>query len=120
MGVVENFRMAFAPLMFRLSNGGPRCTDTMVACPNCYAPAFIRRSERLTETVKHMQCHCTNTACGLTFEAEIIVTRIFSPGGCLRDDIGLPIVPRNDLVHIYPPSGKPDTEQISMFEADTT
>ena len=112
--------LVHAPLEFRTSSGGPKTAQTLVACPNCGGPCFIRKSDRLTEIVKRMTCHCTNTACAMTFEAEIIAIRIFSPGGCLRDDIRLPVVVREQVPHIYPPTGKPDTKQISMFESDTT
>lgn len=108
-----------APLAFRLQNGGPASGDrALVTCPKCNAPAFIRRSERLTELVKVMTCHCTSSGCGHIFEAQIVVTATLVPGLVERPDLNLPVRPRDQVPHVMPPKrGGDDPDQVSMFDA---
>jgi hypothetical protein len=107
-----------APLQFRVWNGGAASgVRALVTCPKCAAPAFIRRSERLTETVKQLTAHCTNSGCGHIFEAEIVITRTLVPGLIDRPDLNLPVAPRDTVPHVLPPArdGPDDPDQMSMF-----
>ena len=106
-----------APLEFRVRSGGAPARDSaLITCPKCEAPCFIRRSERITEKVKHLHAHCTNTGCGHTFMAEISFVHSFNPGLVERPDLDLPVCPRDKVPHVPPPrSGDGDSDQISMF-----
>lgn len=73
-----------APLEFRIRSGGAPAKDSaFITCPKCEAPCFIRRSERITETVKHLHAHCTNTGCGHTFLSQVKAL-LPPPGGGQR------------------------------------
>jgi hypothetical protein len=106
-----------APLEFRLRSGGAPAKDSaLLTCPKCEAPAFIRRSERVTATVKHLHAHCTNTGCGATFKMEIVLVHMINPGLIQRPDLDLPQCPASEVPHILPPTRDgPDPDQISMF-----
>lgn len=106
-----------APLEFRVRSGGAPARDSaLITCPKCEAPCFIRRSERITEKVKHLHAHCTNTGCGHTFMAEISFVHSFNPGLVERPDLDLPVCPRDKVPHVLPPrAGDGDSDQISMF-----
>jgi hypothetical protein len=110
-----------APLEFRLRSGGAPAKDAaFITCPKCEAPCFIRRSERITERVKHLHAHCTNTGCAHTFLAEVSFVHSFSPGLLDRKDLDLPICPRDKVPHVLPPRGGEDhPDQHSMFGAGT-
>ncbi len=106
-----------APLQFRLRSGGGLAKDTaFVTCPKCDAPCFIRRSERITERVKHLHAHCTNTGCGHTFMSELSFVHSFNPGIIDRPDLDLPMCPRDQVPHVLPPRGGGDEpDQMTMF-----
>lgn len=107
-----------APLEFRLRSGGTLARDAAFAtCPKCDAPCFIRRTERITPTTKHLVCHCTNSGCGHTFLAELVFVHSYNPGLVERPDLDLPICPRDHVPHVLPPARDgPDEDQISMFK----
>jgi hypothetical protein len=106
-----------APLAFRVRSGGAPAKDAaFITCPKCEAPCFIRRSERLTEKVKHLHAHCTNTGCGHTFMCEVNFVHSFSPGLIERPDLDLPMCPKDKIPQVLPPrGGDPDPDQTSMF-----
>lgn len=106
-----------APLEFRVRSGGAPAKDSaFITCPKCEAPCFIRRSERITERVKHLHAHCTNTGCGHTFLAEVNFVHSFNPGLVDRPDLDLPHCPRDKIPHVMPPrSDDPPADQMSMF-----
>jgi len=106
-----------APLEFRVRSGGAPAKDSaFITCPKCEAPCFIRRSERITERVKHLHAHCTNTGCGHTFLAEVNFVHSFNPGMVDRPDLDLPECPRDKIPHVMPPRGDDaPTDQMSMF-----
>jgi len=107
-----------APLAFRVSNGGAGARDPFIVCPKCEAPAFIRRSERQTEKVKHLTCHCTNSACGHIFKMELVFVHTLVPGNIDRPDLDLPVCPRDQLHHVMPPPrASADDGQITMFDS---
>lgn len=106
------------PLQFRMRSGGSQSPDrAFVICPKCDAPSFIRHSERLTEKVKHMTCHCTNSGCGHIFTMELSFVHSLVEGNLDRPDLDLPVCPREQVRHILPPArdGPDNTDQISMF-----
>lgn len=107
-----------APLDFRLRSGGAPAKDSaFVICPKCDAPCFIRKSERITERVKHLIAHCTDSGCGHIFEAEVVFIQTLVEGNISRPDLNLPVCPRDKVPHVRPPSrDAPDhADQISMF-----
>lgn len=109
-----------APLAFRLRSGGkPSKDDALVICPKCEAPCFIRKSDRVSERVKHILAHCTNTGCAHTFLLELVFVHSISPGLIDRPDLDLPICPSNRVPNVIPPRrDKDDGDQISMFSGD--
>lgn len=113
-----NAPLIIAPLKHRVSNGGKTAKgNSLILCPHCDAPCTIRHSERVTETVKHLICQCSNSSgCGATFLSEIVFVHFFNPGLVERPDLDLPVCPRDRAPHIFPPDkGNEESEQISMF-----
>lgn len=106
-----------AELEFRLRSGGAPAKDSaFMVCPKCEAPCFIRKSQRLTPTVKHLICHCTDSACGHTFRSEVVFIHSLVEGNIQRPDLNLPVCPRDQVPHVRPPvRSEADTDQISMF-----
>ncbi|RVU03908.1 hypothetical protein EOE18_13695 [Novosphingobium umbonatum] len=107
--------MLSAALQFRLRNGGSQSRAAMITCPICSAPAFIRRSERLSETTKLLGAHCTNTGCGATAEWVISLKWMVNPGLIDRSDLDLPRCPPERITQVFPPDPEEDTNQLSMF-----
>ncbi|WP_337846884.1 ogr/Delta-like zinc finger family protein [Sphingomonas sp.] len=116
-GKLQGQPLIEAPLEFRVRSGGaPAKASAFITCPKCEAPCFIRRSERITEKVKHLHAHCTNTGCGHTFMVEVSFVYSFNPGLVNRPDLDLPLCPREKIPHVLPPrSGEADDDQMSMF-----
>jgi hypothetical protein len=109
--------LVHAPLEFRIRSGGAPAKDSaFITCPKCEAPCFIRRSERITETVKHLHAHCTNTGCGHTFLSQVSFVHSFNPGLVERADLNLPLCPRDQIPQVMP-AGRDngDDNQINMF-----
>ncbi len=106
-----------AELEFRLrSGGGPAKDSAFIVCPKCDAPCFIRKSLRLTQTVKHLICHCTDSGCGHIFRAEVAFIHSLVEGNIDRPDLDLPVCPRDQVPHVRPPARDgPDPDQVSMF-----
>lgn len=113
--------MVAAPLRFQLRSGGQQTkSNALVTCPKCEAPAFIRKSKRITATIKHITCHCTNSGCGHIFTSEIVFIHSLVEGNVERPDLDLPVCPRDEVPHVLPPSRVADQQdQASMFEPDT-
>ena len=113
---VTGSRLIEADLEFRLRSGGAPAKDSaFVLCPKCEAPCFIRKSIRLTRTVKHLICHCTDTGCGHNFMAEVAFVHTFTIGNLPQPE-DLPVCPREDVPQVWPPSRDgPDPDQMSMF-----
>lgn len=109
-----------APMSFRAGSGGRKSGhNAMIICPKCDAPAFIRRSHRVTERVKHIDAHCTNTGCAHTFLLELVFVHSYNPGLIDRPDLDLPVCPLEQVPHIMPPARSgPDDDpaQITMFD----
>ncbi len=109
-----------APLSFRTRSGGAQVKhNALIVCPKCDAPCFIRKSDRLTERVKHIIAHCTNSGCGHTFLLEQTFVHSFNPGLIDRPDLALPVCPLEQVPHIIPPARSgPDDDpaQITMFD----
>ncbi|SFG08944.1 Ogr/Delta-like zinc finger [Novosphingobium sp. CF614] len=117
-GLIHGARLIEAPLQFQLKSGhGKSLSRALVICPKCDGPCFIRDSQRKSEQVKHLICHCTNTGCGHTFLAELAFVHSFNPGLIDRPDLGLKVCPRDQVPHILPPcrDGPDDENQMSMF-----
>lgn len=107
-----------APLEFRLRSGGSLSKDSaLITCAKCDAPAFIRKSTRVTETVKHMICHCTDSGCGHIFRMELVFVHTLVPGLIPRPDLNLPVCPVGDVPHVRPPATRDeDDEQTTLFD----
>lgn len=117
-GVLSSRPLVEAPLQFQLRSGGAPARDSaFVLCPKCDAPCFIRRSERITETVKHLTAHCTNSGCGHIFKCEVAFIHTLVPGLLDRPDLDLPVCPPGQVPHVLPPArdGPDDERQRSMF-----
>lgn len=116
-GFLRSQPLLRAPLEFRLRSGGAPAKDSaFITCPKCEAPCFIRRSERITETVKHLHAHCTNTGCGHTFLSQVSFVHSFNPGLVDRPDLNLPVCPRDQVPHVMPPAREgTDENQLTMF-----
>ena len=72
-----------APLRFQLRSGGAPAKDSaFITCPKCEAPAFIRKSDRMSATVKHLVCHCTNSGCGHVFRSQVSFRDTLVVGNC--------------------------------------
>lgn len=110
--------LVHAPLEFRVRSGGAPSKDSaLVTCVICEAPAFIRRSERVTVKVKNLVAHCTNSGCAATFEVEMSFRHLFSPGLLYTPDMDLPVCPRDKVPMVLPPTKGGNDDQMSMFEA---
>lgn len=117
-GVLPPRPLMNAPLKFQVRSGGTQARDCLMTCPKCDAPCFIRKSDRLTPTVKHLIAHCTNSGCGHTFLAELAFVHSFNPGLIERPDLDLKVCPREQVPHVLPPSRDgpdDDPDQMSMF-----
>ncbi|GGZ02532.1 ogr/Delta-like zinc finger family protein [Novosphingobium colocasiae] len=109
-----------APLEFRLRSGGMQTGDSaFVLCPICDAPAYIRKSTRVTPTVKELIAHCTNSGCGHTFMSQVVYIHTYNPGILQRPGFDLVLCPRDRVPHVLPPRAAPDDDpdQMSMFAA---
>lgn len=112
--------MIEAPMEFRLQPGGRRAGKScFLQCPKCDTQAFIRRSDRVTETTTQMICHCTNSACGHTWRADIVFVHSLVPGAIDRSDLNLPECPREQVPHVVPPARAGPEKEPTFFEADT-
>ena len=109
-----------AKLQFRLQPGGRKAgASCFMLCPKCDAPAFIRRSERMSEQTTQMTCHCTDSGCGHIFRADIVFVHTLVEGNIDRPDLDLPICPRDQVPHVRPPTGGSDEDAPTFFDADT-
>lgn len=106
-----------ANLEFRLRSGGAPAKDSaFIVCPKCDAPCFIRKSLRLTQTVKHLICHCTDSGCGHIFRSEVAFIHSLVEGNIARPDLDLAVCPRDQVPHVRPPvRDGPDPDQSSLF-----
>lgn len=116
-GHLSHRPMIHAPLQFRLRAGSTSASrdGALIICPKCSEPSFIRRSTRLTERVKEIEAHCTNTGCGHTFLLQLVFVHSYSPGLIERPDLDLPVCPRDQVPHVTARSPDHDEDQISMF-----
>lgn len=111
--------MVEAPLQFRLQPGGRKAgASCFLLCPKCDAPAFIRRSERITETTTQMTCHCTDSACGHVYRADIVFVHTLVEGNIDRPDLDLPICPRDQVRHVRPPASESDQGEPTFFDSN--
>ena len=116
-GLVSPRAMVEAPMMFRAGSGGASATrNSFINCAKCGAPGRIRRSAHLSEVVTQLDVHCTDTACGHTWRADIVFVHSICEGNIDRPDLNLKVCPPEKRVHVRPPSGEDDDDQCSMFE----
>ncbi|KNH02635.1 hypothetical protein J121_419 [Qipengyuania citrea LAMA 915] len=110
-----------APLQFRLQPGGRKAgASCFMLCPKCDAPAFIRRSERMSEQTTQMTCHCTDSGCGHIFRADIVFVHSLVEGNIDRPDLKLPVCPRDQVTHVRPPTGQQSEGEPDFFGAAAT
>ncbi len=115
-GHLPNRPVVYAPLQFRMRSGGVQSKqDALILCPKCDEPSFIRRSDRVTETVKEIEAHCTNTGCAHTFLLQMVFVHSYSPGLIDRPDLNLPVCAREKVPHVTTRNPEKDAAQISMF-----
>lgn len=50
-----------------------------IHCPHCKAPAFVRSSEQMTDTVREARYLCTNVECDHQFIVEMAIVRTIVP-----------------------------------------
>lgn len=109
-----------AKLQFRMQPGGSKAgASCFLLCPKCDAPAFIRRSERMSEQTTQMTCHCTDSGCGHIFRADIVFVHTLVEGNVDRPDLNLPVCPRDQVPHVRPPTDKRDENQATFFDPQT-
>jgi hypothetical protein len=117
-GTLQARPLVYAPLEMRLRSGGTLAKDrAFTVCPDCDAPMVIRRSDRMTHTVKTMEVICTNPGCGLTGAMELSFIHYFSRGRNPRPGLHLDACPREKIPNVLPPrpGSAEDDGQISMF-----
>lgn len=120
MAAPDTRPMVEAPLKFRLRPGGKRTgRDCFLRCAKCDAPGMIRRSDRPTATTTQLTVHCTDSACGHIWRADVVFVHSMVEGNIDRPDLDLPVCPKSELVHVRPPSGEDEDAQKSMFEPPT-
>ncbi|MCY1672140.1 ogr/Delta-like zinc finger family protein [Novosphingobium sp. SL115] len=110
--------LLYAPMMMKTRSGGTRARDAaFVICPKCDEGCVIRRSARVSETVKHLDAICSNPGCGHTFAAQVVFVHSYSPGLIDRPDLHLPICPPQYAPSITARRADADEDdgQISMF-----
>ena len=113
--------MVEAPLRFRLKPGGRKARNgSFLICPKCNAPSFIRDSEYLSERVTQMICHCTDSACGHTYRADIVFVHTLVPGNIDRPDLDLPVCEREKVAHVRPPGHDADENEPTFFDPHDT
>ncbi|NCP11373.1 MAG: ogr/Delta-like zinc finger family protein [Sphingomonadales bacterium] len=111
--------MIAAPLQFRLRPGGRKTgSSCFMLCPKCDAPAFIRRSERMSEQTTHLTCHCTDSGCGHIFRADIVFVHTLVEGNIDRPDLNLPVCPRDQVQHVRPPPHGDSDDEPGFFDPD--
>lgn len=109
--------MLEAPLQFRLQPGGRKSGQgCFLQCPKCDEPAFIRRSERMTETTTQLVAHCCNSGCGHIFRADIVFVHTLVAGNIDRPDLALPVCPRDKVPHIVVPLSERDPDAPTFFD----
>lgn len=99
-----------------------RMRKGFVQCPHCNAPATIRTSEWVNETVKDLYLICLNTDCGHTWKAQLAAVFTLSPSAIPNPQINLPMAPSDYVRRRYPESAREpgndpghDPRQIQMF-----
>jgi hypothetical protein len=109
-----------APMQFRLQPGGRKSgKGCFLLCPKCSQPAFVRRSERMSEQTTQMVCICTNAGCGHTYRADIVFVHSLVEGNIDRPDLDLPVCPRDQVPHICPPAGEKAEGEPTFFDAES-
>lgn len=107
-----------APLQFRLKPGGRKARGgAFLICPKCNAPSFIRDSNYLSERVTQLICHCTDSACGHTYRADIVFVHSLVEGNVDRPDLDLEVCPRDQVSHVRPPGHDADEDAPTFFDA---
>ncbi len=92
-----------------------------IICPVCNAGGAIHGSEHVTELVKTLWVHCTNTTCGMTWRMQLSFEFVVSPSAIERPGLSLPQPPPEFRRQIYPagppgPADASDPNQIDMFD----
>src|SRR3546814_8619418 len=64
-----------------------RQRHSMIPCPHCHAPSYIRTSEMVTPTSKDLFCLCMNPDCGFTWKAQMAIVYGLSPSAIDRKSV---------------------------------
>ncbi|MXO64876.1 ogr/Delta-like zinc finger family protein [Altericroceibacterium endophyticum] len=96
-----------------------------VICPVCHANGRIEGSEHVTDLVKTLWVHCSNTSCGMTWRMHLSFEFVISPSAIHRPDLNLPGAPSDYPRQTYAP-GPPasvataedahDPNQMTIFD----
>ncbi|WP_411341187.1 ogr/Delta-like zinc finger family protein [Sphingopyxis sp. J-6] len=90
---------------------------SLIPCPHCGAPSYIRTSEMVTPTSKDLFYLCLNTDCGFTWKAQIAIVYGLSPSAIPNPQIDIPMAPDSITRKTYfPPPPGYDTRTIDMFD----
>lgn len=76
-----------------------------IKCPHCRAPATIRTSRPMSETVQEHQLQCSNLECAHTWVAQTGAVRTIAPSMTPNPKVHIPLSPRSPAYTI------PDTAQ---------
>lgn len=93
----------------------------LMRCPHCEAPAIIRRSEAITQTIKHLGMICTNETCGHTWLAQISPVYTICPSHVPNPEVHIPPAPAELLRWHHrklPGTGRDDDDpdQMTIFD----
>ncbi len=95
-----------------------------ITCPHCQSDCLINGSHRVTDLVRDLQVHCSNTDCGHTFKAQVSFVYTISPSAMPREGLDLPMAPpeyrRQSSATAQDEDGPHhDPNQFNMFEDPT-
>jgi len=96
-----------------------RQRHSMIPCPHCHAPSYIRTSEMVTPTSKDLFCLCMNPDCGFTWKAQMSIVYGLSPSAIPNPQLDIPMAPPSVTRKTYfPPPPGYDTATLDMFDND--
>ena len=93
----------------------------LLRCPDCAAPMYIRSSEQITETIKHLLVQCSNVDCTASFKWGMEPIHQINPSHIPNPAISIPPCPSN---YVRRPVGwmrgqsDSDPNQMLMFPLD--
>lgn len=96
-----------------------RQRHSMIPCPHCHAPSYIRTSELVTPTTKDLFVLCMNPDCGFTWKAQMTIVYGLSPSAIPNPKVDIAPAPKDLIRKTYhPPPPGFDPDQIDLFDPD--